>query len=61
MLWLMEMIGTFKKVFKNENGIILQPLNPTYSPMVYSNEQIEKLPVRIIGIVEEIRRKKRKK
>ena len=53
--------GTFKRVFKNENGIILQPLNPSYSPMVYSNEQIEKLPVRIIGIVEEIRRKKRKK
>lgn len=52
--------GTFKRVFKNENGIILQPLNPTYSPMVYSNEQIEKLPVRIIGIVVEIRRKKRK-
>ena len=53
--------GTFKRVFKNENGIILQPLNPSYSPMVYSNEQIEKLPVRIIGIVEEIRRKKRRK
>ena len=53
--------GTFKRVFKNENGIILQPLNPTYSPMVYSNEQIQELPVRIIGIVEEIRRKKRRK
>ena len=53
--------GTFKRVFKNENGIILQPLNPSYSPMVYSNEQIEKLPIRIIGIVEEIRRKKRRK
>ena len=53
--------GTFKRVFKNENGIILQPLNPTYSPMVYSNEQIENLPVKIIGIVEEIRRKKRRK
>lgn len=53
--------GTFKRVFKNENGIILQPLNPSYSPIVYSNEQIEKLPVRIIGIVEEIRRKKRKR
>lgn len=53
--------GTFKRVFKNENGIILQPLNPEYSPVVYSNEQIENLPVRIIGIVEEIRRKKRRK
>ncbi|MFR2787431.1 MAG: S24 family peptidase [Clostridia bacterium] len=53
--------GTFKRVFKNENGIILQPLNPSYAPMPYTNEQIENLPVRIIGIVEEIRRKKRKK
>lgn len=53
--------GTFKRVFKNENGIILQPLNPSYIPMSYTNEQIENLPVRIIGIVEEIRRKKRKK
>lgn len=53
--------GTFKRVFKNENGIILQPLNPSYSPMVYSNEQIENLPIRIIGVVEEIRRKKRRK
>lgn len=53
--------GTFKRVFKNENGIILQPLNPEYSPMVFTNEQIENLPVRIVGIVEEIRRKKRRK
>lgn len=53
--------GTFKRVFKNENGIILQPLNPAYSPLVYTNEQIENLPVKVIGIVEEIRRKKRRK
>lgn len=53
--------GTFKRVFKNENGIILQPLNPSYSPIIYTNEQIETLPVRIIGVVEEFRRKKRRK
>lgn len=53
--------GTFKRVIKNENGIILQPLNSEYYPMVFTNEQIENLPVRIIGIVEEIRRKKRRK
>lgn len=52
--------GTFKRIFKNENGIILQPLNSQYAPLVFSNEQIENLPVRVIGIVEEIRRKKRK-
>lgn len=52
--------GTFKRVFKNEKGIILQPLNNKYQPVIYSNEQIENLPVRILGVVEEIRRKKRK-
>lgn len=53
--------GTFKRVFKSENGIVLQPLNNQYAPMPYSNEQIENLPVRILGVVEEIRRKKRRK
>ena len=50
--------GTFKKVIKNENGIILQPLNSEYQPMFYTNEQIKSLPVRIIGKVVELRRKK---
>lgn len=53
--------GTFKRVFKNENGIILQPLNNKYQPMIYSNEQIENLPVKILGVFEELRRKKRRK
>lgn len=53
--------GTFKRVFKNPNGIILQPLNSAYSPMVYSNEDIEKLPIKILGVFEELRRKKRRK
>ena len=50
--------GTFKRVFKNENGIILQPLNPSYSPLVFSNEEIKSKPVKIIGRVVELRRKK---
>ena len=50
--------GTFKRVFKNENGIILQPLNNNYQPIVYSNEQIETLPIKILGKVVELRRKK---
>lgn len=53
--------GTFKRVFKNENGIILQPLNNAYQPLIYTNEQIENLPIRIIGVVDEIRRKKKRK
>lgn len=58
LLWLIGNDGTFKRVFKNEDGIILQPLNPNYSPLVFTNEQIENLPVRIIGKVVELRRKK---
>lgn len=49
--------GTFKRVFKTEQGIILQPLNSAYSPMVYTNEQIKTLPITILGKVVEIRRK----
>lgn len=48
--------ATFKKVIKKENCIILQPLNSSYEPMIYTNEDIEKLPVRILGVVVEIRR-----
>lgn len=48
--------GTFKRVFKTGNGITLQPLNNEYMPMFYSNEDIKKLPVRILGVVKELRR-----
>lgn len=48
--------ATFKKVLKKENGIILQPLNSNYEPLIFDQEQIEKLPVRVLGKVVEIRR-----
>lgn len=48
--------ATFKKVIKKESGIMLQPLNPNYEPQVFSNEDIETLPVRILGTVVELRR-----
>ncbi len=50
--------GTFKRVFKSENGIILQPLNSAYAPMPYTNEDIINKPIKIIGKVIELRRKK---
>lgn len=49
--------ATFKKVLKSEVGITLVPLNEDYEPIFYSNKQIRELPVRIIGIAKEIRRK----
>lgn len=48
--------ATFKKVIKRESGIILQPLNPAYEPQIYTSEDIEKLPIRVLGVVVEIRR-----
>lgn len=47
--------ATLKTVIKNENGTItLQPINPNYSPTTYGKGDD---PVRILGIVKEIRRK----
>ena len=48
--------GTIKKVRKTEQGIILQPLNPAYAPMIFTNEEINSLPITIIGIVKQLKR-----
>lgn len=60
--------GTFKRIIKDEEKqtIRLQPLNttldenglPLYEPITYTNEEIKQLPVKIIGKVRELRRKK---
>ncbi len=51
--------ATFKNVTISENGIMLIPLNPNnqdnYLPTFYNKEQIESLPVKIIGIAREKR------
>lgn len=53
--------ATFKNVTLNENGITLVPFNLNnsdgYKPTFYNKEQIEKLPVKIIGIAIEKRTK----
>lgn len=47
---------TFKKVIKHPHGITLQPLNPAYEPLYFSNKEIEDLPITILGVVKEVRR-----
>ena len=49
--------ATCKKIEKFENGIMLVPMNKSYEEKFYTNEEIEKLPVRIIGKVVESRTK----
>ena len=51
--------ATFKKVTINENGIMLTPFNLNnlegYQPTFYTKEQVENLPVKIVGIAKEKR------
>ena len=49
--------ATVKKIQFHPNGIFLKPFNPSYDPIFYSNEEIEKLPVHIFGKVVECRQK----
>ena len=50
--------ATVKKVQKNDSGITLIGFNAmVYPPHFYNAHEVESLPVRIIGKVEEIRRK----
>lgn len=49
--------ATVKRIKKRPEGLMLIPNNPAYEPMFYSNEEIENLPVRIIGKVVELRGK----
>lgn len=49
--------ATVKKIRKTESGIELVPLNPSFDIIYYTNEEIENLPVNIIGKVVELRGK----
>ena len=49
--------STFKKILLNEQGIVLQPYNTAYDITMYSNKQIEELPIKIVGIAVEKRTK----
>ena len=48
--------STFKKVIKKENGLTLQPLNPNFEPLFFTNQEIIDLPITILGVVKEVRR-----
>ncbi len=49
--------ATCKKLIKHKSGISLVSFNSEYPPMFFSNEEIESLPVVIIGKVVENRQK----
>lgn len=49
--------ATVKRIKKETSGITLIPNNPAYDPKYYSNEDIQRLPVTIVGKVVELRGK----
>ena len=49
--------ATVKRIKKGPSGISLIPNNPAYDPMFYTNDEINSLPVRILGKVVELRAK----
>lgn len=49
--------ATIKKISLHETGINLIPTNPIYSPRFYTNDEILKLPVEVLGKVVELRAK----
>lgn len=49
--------ATIKKAYKSNNGLLLQPINNTYQPLIFSKEDIKEIPVRIAGIVVQLQRK----
>lgn len=48
--------ATIKKIKKSSSGIWLQPFNNNYDPLVFTNDEIESIPVKIIGVVKQLQR-----
>ena len=44
-------------ILRGDRGLELRPVNTAYPPKSYSTTEIESLPVQIIGVVVELRRK----
>lgn len=48
--------ATVKKGKKSDSSILLQPLNTNYEPLIFTKEEMETIPVKIIGIVKKLDR-----
>ena len=50
--------STFKRLYKTENGIVVQSLNPKYQPLSFSDKQISNSDIKVLGVFAELRRRK---
>lgn len=45
-----------RRYFKSEQGVALMPINPSTEPMFFSNEEVQHMPISVIGRIVELRR-----
>ena len=48
--------ATFKKFIFNNNGVILQPYNMEYEVKSFTQEEVQELPIKLVGFAVQIRR-----
>ena len=48
--------ATIKKGKKSSNGILLQPFNTNYEPLIFTYDEMKSIPVIIVGIVKQLKR-----
>ena len=48
--------ATIKKGKKSDSSILLQPLNPSYEPLIFTYDEMKTIPVEIVGIVKQLKR-----
>lgn len=51
-----ENVSFFRRLTKQENGVLLQAINAKYKTEFYIKEEVDKLPITINGVAKEIRR-----
>lgn len=49
--------GTCKQYYRFDDHIELKPFNPMYKPLIFTKEEVDRLPVQILGKVVELRGK----
>lgn len=48
--------ATIKRAYKTDTGLLFQPVNSSFAPLIFDKNDINKLPVEIIGVVYNITR-----
>lgn len=48
--------ATIKRGYKTDTGLLLQPVNSSFAPLIFDKKDIDTLPVKIIGVLYNITR-----